>query len=191
MSPTPKRRFLLGEADIPTHYYNISADLPVPLPPPLPPATREPVGPDALAPLLPMELILQEVSQERFIEIPAPVRDVYAMYRPSPLIRALNLERELDTPARIYFKYEGVSPSGSHKPNTAVPQAYYNKLAGTKRITTETGAGQWGSALAFACKLYDIECKVYMVAISYRQKPYRRILMETYGASVVSSPSMD
>src|SRR6266480_4221673 len=141
MSPTTQRRFLLGEAEMPTHYYNINADLPVPLPPPLNPATREPVGPDALAPLFPLELILQEVSTERFIEIPAPVREVYATYRPSPLVRAVSLERSLDTPAHIYFKYEGVSPAGSHKPNTAIPQAFYNREAGVTKLATETGDG--------------------------------------------------
>src|SRR5947199_5629589 len=170
MSPTTQRRFLLGEAEMPTHYYNISADLPVPLPPPLHPATREPVGPDALAPLFPMELILQEVSTERFIEIPSPVREVYATYRPSPLVRAVSLERSLDTPAHIYFKYEGVSPAGSHKPNTAIPQAYYNAKEGVKRLTTETGAGQWGSALAFAGALFGLEVTVFMVKVSYEQK---------------------
>jgi tryptophan synthase beta chain len=189
MSPTSQRRFLLSEADIPTHYYNISADLPVPLPPPIHPATREPIGPEALAPLFPMELILQEVSQERYIEIPAPVRDVYAMYRPSPLIRALNLERELDTPAHIYFKYEGVSPAGSHKPNTAIPQAYYNRQEGIRKLATETGAGQWGSALAFAASQFGLELQVFMVKISYLQKPYRRSMIQAFGASVVPSPS--
>ncbi|MDP9271596.1 MAG: TrpB-like pyridoxal phosphate-dependent enzyme [Chloroflexota bacterium] len=189
MSPTSQRRFLLSEADIPTHYYNISADLPIPLPPPIHPATREPIGPEALAPLFPMELILQEVSQERYIEIPAPVRDVYAMYRPSPLIRALNLERELDTPAHIYFKYEGVSPAGSHKPNTAIPQAYYNRQEGVRKLATETGAGQWGSALAFAASQFGLELQVFMVKISYLQKPYRRSMIQAFGASVVPSPS--
>ena len=158
MSPlSTQRRFLLGEAEMPTHYYNISADLPVPLPPPLHPATREPVGPDALAPLFPMELILQEVSTERFIEIPSPVREVYATYRPSPLVRAVSLERSLDTPAHIYFKYEGVSPAGSHKPNTAIPQAFYNREAGVTKLATETGAGQWGSALAFAASQFGLD----------------------------------
>ncbi|HLY35229.1 MAG TPA: TrpB-like pyridoxal phosphate-dependent enzyme [Candidatus Limnocylindria bacterium] len=189
MSPQPQRRFLLGEADLPTHYYNISADLTVPLPPPLHPATREPIGPEALAPLFPMEVILQEVSQERYIEIPAPVRDVYAMYRPSPLIRALNLERELDTPAHIYFKYEGVSPAGSHKPNTAIPQAYYNRAEGVRKLATETGAGQWGSALAFAASQFGLDLQVFMVKISYLQKPYRRSMIQAFGASVVPSPS--
>ena len=191
MSPSSQRRFLLGEAEMPTHYYNISADLPVPLPPPLHPATREPVGPDALAPLFPMELILQEVSTERYIEIPAPVREVYATYRPSPLVRALSLERSLDTPAHIYFKYEGVSPAGSHKPNTAIPQAFYNRQAGVTKLATETGAGQWGSALAFAASQFGLDLKVFMVKISFLQKPYRRSMIQAYGASIVPSPSPD
>jgi tryptophan synthase beta chain len=189
MSPATQRRFLLSEAELPTHYYNIAADLPVPLPPPLHPATREPIGPEALAPLFPMELIRQEVSTEREIEIPGPVRDVYRMYRPSPLIRALNLERDLDTPAHIYFKYEGVSPSGSHKPNTAIAQAFYNREEGVRRLATETGAGQWGSALAFASAQFGLECRVFMVRISYVQKPYRRSMIQAFGASVVPSPS--
>jgi len=191
MSPSTQRRFLLGEAEMPTHYYNISADLPVPLPPPLHPATREPVGPDALAPLFPMELILQEVSAERFIEIPAPVREVYATYRPSPLVRALSLERSLDTPAHIYFKYEGVSPAGSHKPNTAIPQAFYNRQEGVTKLATETGAGQWGSALAFAASQFGLDLKVFMVKISFLQKPYRRSMIQAYGASIVPSPSTE
>ncbi len=186
-----QRRFVLPEAELPTHFYNIAADLPVPLPPPLHPATREPIGPEALAPLFPMELIRQEVSSERFIEIPEPVRDVYRIYRPSPLIRAVNLEKELDTPARIYFKYEGVSPSGSHKPNTAVAQAYYNAQEGVTRLVTETGAGQWGSALAFATRLFGLEAKVFMVKISYEQKPYRRSMIEVFGGTVVASPSQE
>ncbi len=189
MSPATRRRFLLGEAEMPTHYYNIAADLPVPLPPPLHPATREPIGPEALAPLFPMELIRQEVSTERFIEIPGPVRDAYRMYRPSPLIRAVNLERELDTPAHIYFKYEGVSPAGSHKPNTALAQAFYNREEGVRKLATETGAGQWGSALAFAASQFGLECRVFMVKISYVQKPYRRSMIQAFGASVVPSPS--
>jgi tryptophan synthase beta chain len=182
-------RFLLPEDRIPRAWYNIAADLPVPPSPPLHPATHQPLGPDDLAPLFPMALIAQEVSQEREIEIPDPVRDAYRLYRPSPLVRARRLERHLDTPARIYFKYEGVSPAGSHKPNTAIAQAFYNKEEGTNRIATETGAGQWGSALAFAAALFGLESKVYMVRASYDQKPYRRILMETYGAEVVPSPS--
>jgi tryptophan synthase beta chain len=190
-SSRSQRRFVLPESELPTHYYNIAADLPVPLPPPLHPATREPIGPEALAPLFPMALIAQEVSAERYIEIPEPVRDVYRMYRPSPLIRAANLERELDTPAHIYFKYEGVSPSGSHKPNTAIPQAYYNRQEGVTRLATETGAGQWGSALAFASTMFGIECKVFMVKVSFLQKPYRRSMIQAFGASVVPSPSVE
>ena len=182
-------RFLLPEDRIPRAWYNIAADLPVPPSLPLHPGTHEPLGPADLAPLFPMALIAQEVSQEREIEIPEPVRDAYRLYRPSPLVRARRLERQLDTPARIYYKYEGVSPAGSHKPNTAIAQAFYNKEEGTKRIATETGAGQWGSAMAFAAALFGLESKVYMVRASYDQKPYRRILMETYGSQVVPSPS--
>ncbi len=184
-------KFVLSEDDIPKAWYNIQADLPFDLPPVLHPGTKQPVGPDDLAPLFPMELILQEVSKERYIDIPEPVRDVYRLWRPTPLYRAHRLEKALQTPARIFYKYEGVSPAGSHKPNTAVAQAFYNRQAGTKRITTETGAGQWGSALAFAGRLFDIEIKVYMVRVSYDQKPYRRALMETWGATVVPSPSND
>jgi len=191
MSPSQQRRFLLPESELPTHFYNIAADLPEPLPPPLHPATREPIGPEALAPLFPMELIRQEVSVERFIEIPEPVREAYRIYRPSPLIRALGLERALDTPAHIYYKYEGVSPAGSHKPNTAIAQAYYNRAEGITRMATETGAGQWGSALAFAGSLFGIETKVFMVRVSYEQKPYRRSFIETFGATVVPSPSTE
>jgi tryptophan synthase beta chain len=182
-------RFLLPEDRIPRAWYNIAADLPVPPPPPLHPGTHQPLGPDDLAPLFPMALIAQEVSQEREIEIPEPIRDAYRLYRPSPLVRARRLERQLDTPARIYYKYEGVSPAGSHKPNTAIAQAFYNKEEGTARIATETGAGQWGSAMAFAAALFGLQSKVYMVRASYDQKPYRRILMETYGSEVVPSPS--
>ncbi len=185
-------KVVLSEQDMPTHWYNINADLPaagVELPPPLNPGTGEPLGPEALAPLFPMELILQEVSTERYIEIPDEVQEVYKLWRPTPLYRARRWEEALGTPARIYYKYEGTSPAGSHKPNTAVPQAYYNMKEGVKRITTETGAGQWGSALSFACQMYGIECKVYMVKVSYEQKPYRKLLMETWGASVVPSPS--
>src|SRR5438309_3484364 len=188
---TKQRKFQLDEKDLPTHWYNIQADLPSPLPPPLHPGTGQPIGPADLAPLFPMELIKQEVSRERWIEIPEPVRDAYKLWRPTPLIRALGLEKVLGTPARIYYKWEGVSPAGSHKPNTAVAQAYYNKQEGTKRLATETGAGQWGSALALAARMFDLECKVYMVRVSYDQKPYRRILMETWGAEVVPSPSPD
>ncbi|MCS7060308.1 MAG: TrpB-like pyridoxal phosphate-dependent enzyme [Anaerolineae bacterium] len=184
-------KFTLSENDIPKAWYNIQADLPFDLPPVLHPATKKPVGPDDLAPLFPMELIKQEVSKERWIEIPDPVRDVYKLWRPTPLYRAHRLEKALQTPAKIFYKYEGVSPAGSHKPNTAVAQAFYNKEAGTRRITTETGAGQWGSALSLACKMFGIECKVYMVRVSYDQKPYRRYLMETWGATVVPSPSPD
>ncbi|MCL6511176.1 MAG: TrpB-like pyridoxal phosphate-dependent enzyme [Anaerolineae bacterium] len=184
-------KFLLAESDIPKAWYNIQADLPFELPPVLHPGTKQPVGPDDLAPLFPMALILQEVSRERWVEIPEPVREVYKLWRPTPLYRAHRLEKALQTPAKIFYKYEGVSPAGSHKPNTAVAQAFYNKEDGTKRITTETGAGQWGSALSFACRLFDIELKVYMVKVSYEQKPYRRVLMETWGAQVVASPSND
>jgi len=184
-------KFTLSENDIPKAWYNIQADLPFDLPPVLHPGTRQPVGPDDLAPLFPMDLIKQEVSKERWIEIPEPVREVYRLWRPSPLYRAHRLEKALQTPAKIFYKYEGVSPAGSHKPNTAVAQAFYNKEAGTKRIATETGAGQWGSALSLACKMFGIECKVYMVRVSYDQKPYRRYLMETWGATVVPSPSPD
>lgn len=182
-------KIFLSEDEMPTHWYNIVSDFPKPLPPVLHPGTGQPIGPDDLAPLFPMDLIMQEVSQERFIEIPQEVRDVYRLWRPSPLIRARRWEKALGTPARIYYKWEGVSPAGSHKPNTAVAQAYYNKKAGITRITTETGAGQWGSALAFACNLFGIECKVYMVRVSYDQKPYRRIMMEAWGAKCISSPS--
>jgi tryptophan synthase beta chain len=184
-------KFLLSEDQIPKAWYNIAADLPIPPAPVLHPGTGQPIGPADLAPLFPMALIGQEVSAEREIEIPEPVREAYRLYRPSPLFRARRLEKVLDTPAHIYFKYEGGSPAGSHKPNTAIAQAFYNKQEGTKRIATETGAGQWGSALAFAGALFDLEVKVYMVRASYDQKPYRRVLMETYGASVVPSPSPD
>ena len=182
-------KILLTEDEMPTHWYNIVPDLPAPPPPPLHPGTHEPIGPDDLAPLFPMELIMQEVSQERFIEIPEAVRDVYRTWRPSPLFRAHRLEKSLGTPARIYYKYEGVSPAGSHKPNTAVPQAYYNAQEGTKKLTTETGAGQWGSALAYACALFDMECEVWQVRASYDLKPYRRAMMEVWGATVHPSPS--
>jgi tryptophan synthase beta chain len=174
---------------IPSNWYNIVPDLPSPPPPPLHPATMRPVGPDDLAPLFPMELIAQEMSTERFIPIPQEVLDVYRMWRPTPLYRAHRLEKSLGTPARIYYKYEGVSPAGSHKPNTAVPQAYYNAKAGVRKLTTETGAGQWGSSLAFACAQFGLECEVWMVRASYDQKPYRRSLMRVYGATVHASPS--
>ncbi len=195
MASAPRRtKFVLDEDRTPRTWYNVVADLlpkgiaPVP---PIHPGTGQPIGPEDLAPLFPMALIMQEVSADREIEIPDPVRDAYMLYRPSPLQRAYRLERALDTPAHIYFKYEGVSPAGSHKPNTALAQAFYNKEAGVKRLATETGAGQWGSALAFAGAVFGLEVKVYMVRASYDQKPYRRILMETYGASVVASPSPD
>ncbi|HEX6979813.1 MAG TPA: TrpB-like pyridoxal phosphate-dependent enzyme [Alphaproteobacteria bacterium] len=187
MSDTIK--YTLEENEMPRAWYNLAADLPTPLPPVLHPGTKQPIGPDDLAPLFPMEIIKQEVSTERYIEIPDEVRAIYRQWRPSPLYRARRLEKALDTPARIYYKYEGVSPSGSHKPNTAVPQAYYNKKEGVKRITTETGAGQWGSSLAFAGALFGIDVDVYMVKVSYQQKPYRRALMEAYGARCVASPS--
>ncbi|MDH5749860.1 MAG: TrpB-like pyridoxal phosphate-dependent enzyme [Rhodospirillales bacterium] len=189
MSDTTK--YLLSEERIPKFWYNIAADLPKPLAPVLHPGTGQPIGPDDLAPLFPMALIAQEVSAEREIEIPGPVRDVYRLWRPAPLYRARRLEAALDTPAKIYYKYEGVSPSGSHKPNTAVAQAFYNKEEGTKRLSTETGAGQWGSSLAFAAGLFGLEVDVYMVKISFQQKPYRRALMEAYGARCVASPSSE
>src|ERR1700756_391494 len=182
-------KFTLEEREIPTGWVNLMADLPGEAPPPLHPGTKQPAGPDDLAPLFPMAIIMQEVSVEPYIEIPEPVRQVYKQWRPSPLYRARRLEKALDTPARIYYKYEGVSPAGSHKPNTAVAQAYYNKKEGTKRLSTETGAGQWGSSLAMACAFFGLECKVYMVRVSYNQKPYRRALMEVFGASVTGSPS--
>src|SRR2546425_1384652 len=186
-----RTKFLLDEKDIPSAWYNIQADLETPAPPVLHPGTKQPIGPQDLAPLFPMELIKQEVSRERWIEIPEEIREVYRLWRPSPLYRARRLEKALGTPARIYYKYEGVSPAGSHKPNTAVAQAYYNKREKVTRLSTETGAGQWGSALALACQLFGLHCKVYMVKVSYQQKPYRRVLMETYGAQVVASPSSD
>ena len=176
---------------IPLAWYNIAADLPKPMAPPLHPGTLQPLGPDDLAPLFPISLIMQEVSQEREIEIPAEVRQLYAQWCPSPLFRARRLEKALDTPAHIYYKYEGGSPAGSHKLNTALPQAYYNKMEGTKHLSTETGAGQWGSALSMACSFFGLDCKVYMVRVSYDQKPYRRALMEAFGASVTASPSME
>jgi len=186
-----RRKFILDEKEMPTSWYNIQADLPQPLPPVLHPGTGKPVTPDDLAPLFPMELIKQEVSTERYIEIPEEVQEVYKTWRPTILHRAYRLEKALDTPAKIYYKYEGTSQAGSHKPNTAVAQAYYNKQEGIKRMTTETGAGQWGSALSMGCMFFGIELKVYMVAISYQQKPYRRVMMETWGAKCVPSPSPD
>ena len=183
------KKILLTEKEIPEHWYNIQADMPNAMLPPLHPGTKQPIGPADLAPIFPIELIKQEVSKERWIEIPEEVRDVYKMWRPTPLYRAYNLEKLLDTPAKIYYKYEGVSPAGSHKPNTAVAQAYYNKAEGVKRLTTETGAGQWGSALAFACQHFGIDLEVYMVRISFEQKPYRKLMMNTWGANVFSSPT--
>jgi tryptophan synthase beta chain len=182
-------KYVLEESQLPRTWYNIQADLPVPLPPVLHPGTKKPIGPEDLAPLFPDALIRQEVSLEREIEIPEPVRDIYRQWRPSPLFRARRLEKALQTPARIYYKWEGVSPAGSHKPNTAVPQAFYNREAGIRRIATETGAGQWGSSLAFAGAIFGIDVTVYMVRVSYNQKPYRRALMETWGARCVASPS--
>ena len=182
-------KYLLNEDQIPTAWYNIQADLPEPVPPVLHPGTGLPIGPEDLAAIFPMALIEQEVSTDREIEIPDPVREIYRQWRPAPLYRARRLEKALDTPARIYYKYEGVSPTGSHKPNTAIAQAYYNKLAGVKRLTTETGAGQWGSSLAMACSAFGMECKVYMVRVSFDQKPYRKALMQTFGAEVTPSPS--
>lgn len=186
---SPKIQFLLRGEEMPTHWYNLLPDFPEPLPPPLHPGTREPVTPDLMTALYPESIVAQEMSPESSIEIPQPVRDAYALYRPTPLLRAVRLEKALQTPAHIYYKYEGVSPAGSHKPNTALPQAYYNKLAGTKRLASETGAGQWGSALAYACSVFGLECTVYMVKVSFHQKPYRKLLMHTYGATVHSSPS--
>lgn len=189
MADDETRKYILPENEIPEVYYNLTADLPESLPPVLHPATGQPVGPDDLAPLFPMALIMQEMSAEPEIEIPKPVRDVYRMYRPSPLIRARGLEAALDTPAHIYYKYEGVSPAGSHKPNTAIAQAFYNKQEGIDKLVTETGAGQWGSALSMAAAFFDMACEVFMVRVSYDQKPYRRAIMETYGATVHASPS--
>ncbi|RZT20604.1 tryptophan synthase beta chain [Kribbella sp. VKM Ac-2569] len=186
MTPT---KILLPEEELPTRWYNVLHDLPTPPPPVLHPGTGQPIGPDDLTPLFPMDLILQEVSQEQYVDIPGEVLDVYRLWRPSPLYRAHRLEKALDTPARIYYKYEGVSPAGSHKPNTAVAQAYYNAKSGVRKLTTETGAGQWGTALAFACAQYGLECEVWQVRASYDQKPYRRTMMEVFGATVHPSPS--
>jgi len=185
------KKIFLPESEIPRQWYNVAADMPTPMEPPLHPGTGQPVGPEDLAPIFPMPLIEQEVSQERFIDIPDEVLEQYLIWRPSPLYRAYGLEKFLDTPAKIYFKNEGVSPAGSHKPNTAIAQAYYNKISGTKRIITETGAGQWGSALSYCCALFGLECKVYMVKVSYQQKPYRRMMMETWGGTCVASPSTE
>ncbi len=184
-----QRQFLLSQNDIPTHWYNIAADLGEPPPPPLHPATRQPCGPEDLAPIFPMHILEQEMSAERWIQIPDPIRDKLALWRPTPLYRATELEKALGTPAKIYYKYEGASPAGSHKLNTALAQAYYNKIEGTKRIATETGAGQWGSALSMACSFFGVGCTVYMVRCSFDQKPYRKSLMHVYGAEVFPSPS--
>jgi len=184
-----QKKFLLDEKEIPKQWYNIQADMPNPMLPPLHPGTKQPIGPEDLAPLFPMELIKQEVSTERWIDIPDEVRDAYKMWRCTPLYRASNLEKMLDTPAKIYFKYEGLSPSGSHKPNTSIPQAYYNMKEGVTRLTTETGAGQWGSALAFATQYFGMKCEVFMVKISYNQKPYRKLLMNLWGSDVYASPT--
>ncbi|HEX7058222.1 MAG TPA: TrpB-like pyridoxal phosphate-dependent enzyme, partial [Bacilli bacterium] len=183
------KKIMLTESEIPTHWYNVMADMPNPIQPPINPATGKPAGPDDFAAIFPKSLIAQEMSQERLIEIPEEVRELYKIWRPTPLVRAVQLEKALDTPAHIYYKYEGVSPAGSHKLNTAIPQVYYNKMEGIKRIATETGAGQWGSSVSMACKFFGLECTVYMVKVSYSQKPYRRILMNTFGAEVIASPS--
>lgn len=182
-------RFDLTQADIPKQWYNLLADFPEPLPPPLHPGTQQPVPPEALTAIFPENLVQQEMCPERWIEIPEAVREIYALWRPTPFLRAVRLEKALQTPAHIYYKYEGISPAGSHKVNTSVPQAYFNKVAGTKRLATETGAGQWGSSLAMACKMFGLECNVYMVKVSYQHKPYRRMLMHTWGATVHPSPS--
>ena len=184
-----KIKTILSEDSIPEYYYNIAADLAEPLSPVLHPGTKEPVGPDDLSPMFPMELIGQEVSQDRYITIPDEIRDIYRLYRPTPLFRARSLEKALDTSAKIYYKYEGVSPTGSHKPNTAIAQAYYNKNEGIDKLTTETGAGQWGCSLAFACAKFGIDLDVFMVKISHKQKPYRKAMMEAYGANCIASPS--
>jgi tryptophan synthase beta chain len=184
-----QHRYILPEDRIPDRWYNIAADLPSMPPPPLNPGTGEPIGPEALAGIFPMSLIEQEVSQERWISIPDAVREVYAMWRPTPLYRAVGLEKALNTSCKIFYKYEGVSPAGSHKPNTSVPQAFYNKEAGVRKLSTETGAGQWGSSLAFACQHFGLECEVFMVRVSYDSKPYRRLMMETWGGECIASPS--
>lgn len=188
MSKVPYKIYL-SEKELPTKWYNIQADMPTPLKPPLNPQTKKPVSPEDLAAIFPKDLILQEVSQEQYIDIPEEVQELYKSFRPSPLCRAYRLEKALGTPARIYYKYEGVTPSGSHKLNTAIPQVYYNKIVGIKRLSTETGAGQWGSALSIATKMFGLACTVYMVKVSYQQKPYRKSLMETFGATVIPSPS--
>ncbi|HOV43020.1 MAG TPA: pyridoxal-phosphate dependent enzyme, partial [Syntrophothermus lipocalidus] len=189
MSRDALTKIILPEDKIPKYWYNVQADMPNPLDPPLNPRTGEPATPDDLLPIFPMGLIEQEVSQERYIEIPQEVREIYRLWRPSPLYRAHRLEKALDTPCRIYYKYEGVSPVGSHKLNSAIAQAFFNKIAGIKRLTTETGAGQWGTALALACRVFGLDCTVYMVKVSYEQKPYRRSIMETYGATCLASPT--
>lgn len=186
---TTHTRFTLGQNDIPTHWYNVLSDVPKPLPPPLHPGTKQPVTPEMMTAIFPENLVAQEMTGERWVEIPAEVREIYALWRPTPLLRAVRLEKALQTPAHIYYKYEGGSPAGSHKPNTAVAQAYYNKQAGTKRLATETGAGQWGSSLALACRLFGLECTVYMVKVSYEQKPYRKLMMQAWNATVFPSPS--
>ncbi|MBZ0275205.1 MAG: TrpB-like pyridoxal phosphate-dependent enzyme, partial [Anaerolineae bacterium] len=185
----PVTRFDLPQSEMPHAWYNIQADLPRPLPPVLHPGTRQPIGPADLAPLFPLELIMQEVSQERYIPIPEEVQEIYRLWRPTPLLRARRLEKALGTPAHIYYKYEGTSPSGSHKLNTAVPQVYYNKQEGVTGLTTETGAGQWGTALSIACNFFGLECVVYMVKVSFQQKPYRRAIIQSFGATVYASPS--
>ncbi len=182
-------RFTLSQADIPQQWYNLNADFPEPMPPPLHPGTKQPVSLEMMTAIFPENLVRQEMCPDRWVEIPEPVRDIYALWRPTPLLRATRLEKALQTPAHIYYKYEGASPAGSHKPNTAVAQAYFNKIAGTQRLATETGAGQWGSSLAFACRFFELECNVYMVKVSYQHKPYRRMLMHTWGATVHPSPS--
>ena len=184
-----RTNFSLPQSEIPTQWYNVAADFREPMPPPLNPRTRQPATLADMSPIFPENILQQEMSTERWIDIPEEVRDIYALWRPTPLLRAVRLEKALQTPAHIYYKYEGASPAGSHKSNTAVPQAYYNKLAGTKRLSTETGAGQWGSALAMACKMFDLECVVYQVKITFEQKPYRKLLMNTWGATVYPSPS--
>ncbi|HMP74578.1 MAG TPA: TrpB-like pyridoxal phosphate-dependent enzyme [Kiritimatiellia bacterium] len=184
-------RFDLTQNDIPTHWYNLNADFSEPLPPPLHPGTKQPASLEDMSVIFPENILMQEMSGDRWTEIPSEVREIYALWRPTPLLRAVRLERALKTPARIYYKYEGVSPAGSHKPNSAIAQAFYNRQAGTKRLVTETGAGQWGSSLALACKLFGIECVVYMVGVSYHQKPYRKMVMQTYGATVHASPSQN
>ncbi len=182
-------KIMLSEKEMPQRWYNVLPDLPKPMPPVIHPGTKKPIKPEDLAPIFPMALIQQEMSPDRWIEIPDPVADIYRLYRPTPLRRAKNLEKAIKTKARIYFKDESVSPPGSHKPNTAIAQAYYNKAEGVKRIATETGAGQWGSALAFSCKMFNIECVIYMVKVSYEQKPYRKMMCQTWGATMYSSPS--